>query len=132
MLERNGNVRAGPVKDGRQTTLEPVILTNVVRGSTISSDENRAYYDLRNSGYKHGAVNHSAEEWVRGSYHVNSLEGYWSQFKRSVRGTNIHISQKHMWKYVSEFSYRYNMRKRPTEMFSRLISGLSLPRLKAG
>jgi transposase-like protein len=132
MLERDGNVRAGPVPNARQTTLEPVILTNVVRGSTVSSDEHGAYKDLGNSGYRHGAVNHKADEFVRGIHHTNSIEGYWSQFKRSVRGTHIHISSKHMWKYVAEFSYRYNMRKRPTQMFAGLISGLSRPRLVDG
>jgi len=71
----------------------------------------------------------SEEEWVNGIHHVNSIEGYWSQLKRGIKGTHIHVSPKHLWKYVSEFSYRYNMRKTPETMFPRLISSLSLPRL---
>jgi transposase len=59
-------------------------------------------------GFIHGRVNHSADEWVRGIHHTNTLEGHWSQFKRAVRGTHVHISTKHAWKYVAEFTYRRN------------------------
>jgi transposase-like protein len=129
LVQRDGIVRAGPVPDATQFTLEPLILTNVQRGSIISTDQYGAYNDLKNSGYRHGTVNHSKKEYVRGIHHVNTLESFFAQLKRSIRGTHIHVSAKHMWKYVSEFSYRYNMRKEPESMFNRLIWGLSLPRL---
>ena len=64
---------------------------------------------------------HSREEWVRGDVHTNSIEGFWSQIKRSIRGTHIHVSKKHMAKYLGEFEYRYNMRHRPEMMFVRLL-----------
>lgn len=130
MLERDGIVRAAPVPNAQQQTLEPAILTNVVRGSTISSDEHHAYWDLKNSGYQHGRVRHSTMEYARGIHHVNSLEGHWSQLKRSIRGTHVHVSAKHLWKYVSEFSYRRNHRASHRSMFDRLVSGFSLPRLR--
>ncbi len=131
MLERDGGlVRAGPVKDAKQTTLEPIIRSNVIRGSRISTDEHGAYADLRSSGYKHHTVTHSRKEYVRGDTHVNGIEGYWSHLKRSIRGTNIGVSEKHLWKYVSEFSFRYNLRKAPpSAMFHCLLTSLSLPRL---
>lgn len=131
MLERGGIVRAGVVKDVTATTLEPIILTNVQRGSTISTDEHRGYADLRRSPYRHGTVNHSIDEWVKGIHHTNTIEGHWAQLKRSIRGTHIHVSKKHLWKYVSEFSYRRNMRHSHRAMFSRLVEAFSLPRLKA-
>jgi transposase-like protein/DNA-directed RNA polymerase subunit RPC12/RpoP len=129
MAERDGPVRAGPVSDAGQFTLEPIVLTNVRRGSRISTDGNRAYSDLRPAGYRHESVNHSAGEYVRGIHHVNSLENYFAQLKRGIRGTHIHVSAKHMWKYVSEFSFRRNMRKSHEAMFDCLIEALSLPRL---
>jgi transposase len=58
----------------------------------------------------HGTVNHSAKGHVRGIHHVNTLESHWSLFQRAVKGTHVHISSKHAWKYISEFSYRRNMR----------------------
>ncbi len=132
MLERDGPVRAGPVPNVRRKTLQPIIHNNVQRGSAISTDELGSYKELCKSPYIHRSVNHSAEEWVRGDVHVNSLEGYWSRLKNSIKGTHIHVSQKHLWKYVSEFSYRYNMRKRPALMFDRLVISLSLPRIADG
>jgi len=89
----------------------------------------RSYARLKMAPYEHGQCNHSAEEWVRGIHHVNSLEGYWSRLKNSIRGTHIHVSKKHLWKYVSEFSYRYNMRKQPELMFDRLVASLWRQRL---
>lgn len=134
MLQRDGALRAGPVPDAYRATLEPIILTNVQRGSTISTDESKAYKTLAKAGpYHHQAVNHHAKEYVRGPYHVNSLEGFWGHFKKGVRGTNVHISPKHMWKYVAEFTYRYNTRSQgPEAMFNRLVAAFSLPRLQEG
>ena len=51
-------------------------------------------------------------------------------FKRAVRGTHVHISAKHSWKYISEFSYRRNMRHSHSAMFNLLVHAFSLPRLK--
>jgi predicted RNA-binding Zn-ribbon protein involved in translation (DUF1610 family)/transposase-like protein len=132
MVERDGILRAGPVPDATQFTLEPIVLENVAKGSTLSTDELLSYGDLKNSGYAHGTVVHSAKEYVRGIHHVNTLEGHWSLFKRAVRGTHTHISAKHMWKYVSEFSYRRNFRDSHAGMFNRLVASFSLPRLADG
>lgn len=132
MLERGGPVRAGPVPNLRRSTLEPLIYNNVIRGSTISTDEFNSYARLRDAPYRHGRVNHSAEEWVRGIHHVNSIEGYWSRLKNSIKGTHVHVSSKRLWTYVAEFSYRYNMRKQPALMFDRLVASLSLQRLADG
>jgi transposase-like protein len=129
MLARDGRVVAGPVPDRLKDTLEPIIRGNVERGSLISTDEHGAYRDLASLGYNHGAVNHSKEIWVDGITHTNSIEGHWGQFKRAVRGTHIHVSPKHLWKYVSEFSYRRNNRGSHYTMFRKLVYSLSLPRL---
>jgi transposase len=129
MVEREGNVRAGPIPDVKQTTVEPIILTNVQRGSIISTDELKSYADLRRAPYRHGTVRHIDEEWVRGEHHTNTIEGFWSQLKRSIRGTHVHVSAKHLWKYVAEFSYRRNTRISHEAMFRRLVISFSLPRV---
>jgi len=69
---------------------------------------------------------------VRGDVHTNTIEGHWSQLKRSIHGTHVHVSGKHLWKYVSEFSYRRNFRHCHSTMFNRLILAFSLPRLADG
>ena len=88
-----------------------------------------SYRDLKRT-YEHDAVNHSSKEYVRGEHHTNSLEGLWSQLKRSIKGTHIHISSKHSWKYISEFSYRRNMRHSHWSMFNLLVHAFALPRLQ--
>jgi hypothetical protein len=128
MVERNGILRAGPIKDVKSTTLEPIVFNNVDFDSTISTDEWDGYNNLK-YGYEHGRVNHLAKQYVNGKHHVNTIEGHWSLLKRSIKGTHVHVSGKHLWKYVSEFSYRHNMRKSHYAMFHRLVTSFSLPRL---
>lgn len=132
MAERDGSVRAGPIPDVTKETLEGAVKANIAPGSRISTDEWVGYRDLHLAGFDHGTVAHKAGVYVRGDVHTNSIEGYWSRLKNSIRGTHIHISKKHAWKYVSEFSFRYNMRKRPAAMFDRMILAVSLPRLADG
>ena len=124
MLERGGDVMTRIVKDVRRRTLETLILDKIMRGSVIRTDELGSYRALARHGYRHETVNHSADEWVRGETHVNSIEGFWSQLKRSIRGTHIHVSAKHLPKYLGEFEFRYNMRKFPNLMFARLLLSL--------
>ena len=54
---------------------------------------------------------------MKGARHANSIEGYWSLFKRTVRGPHVHVSKKHMKKYLSEFDFRHNTRGAPDMMF---------------
>jgi hypothetical protein len=65
------------------------------------------------------------KEYVRGTVHTNSIEGFWSQLKRSINGTFHSVSRKHLQKYVNEFSYRYNRRKSGTPMFLHLVADVA-------
>lgn len=129
MIQRGGQVRAGVVKNAATYTLEPYILKNIEKGSTVSTDMWRGYQFLSSAGYKHGTVNHSAKQWVKGEHHTNTIENFWSHMKRSIRGTHIHVSKRHMWKYVAEFAYRFNYRDNPRYMSNRLVLAFALPRL---
>jgi len=71
-----------------------------------------------------GAEGDGAKNWANGDTHVNTLEAFWSMLKRSIRGTHIHVSPKHLSKYLGEFEYRYNRRKRPQTMFADLLASL--------
>lgn len=122
MAERGGDIITRIVPDVRRATLEPHILENIVIDATISTDELRSYAQLARHGYTHGAVNHSAEQWVDGIHHVNSAEGFWSLLKRSIRGTHVHVSGKHLAKYLGEFEFRWNQRHDPQSMLPRLLA----------
>lgn len=128
-VERGGKIRAGVVPNSKMGTLKGAIRQNIEKGSIVTTDDNRSYRDLSALGYDHESVNHSKMEWVRGIRHTNTIEGHWGLFRRAVRGTHVHVSQKHLWKYISEFSYRRNMRDSHMAMFKRLVASLSLPRL---
>jgi transposase-like protein/predicted RNA-binding Zn-ribbon protein involved in translation (DUF1610 family) len=124
-----GKVRTGPVPNAQRTTIEPIVRENVKPGSIVSTDEWGGYNDLHLLGMDHGTVKHSEREYVRGIHHTNTIESHWGQFKRSVRGTHVSISAKHLWKYAAEFSYRRNYRLSHSTMFNRLVSAFGLPRL---
>jgi transposase len=128
MVEREGKIRTGTIEDQTASTIEPIILGHISEGTTISTDMHGAYTNL-SSSYEHGAVDHKAEEWVNGIHHTNTIEGHWSNFKRAVKGTHLHISKKHAWKYVCEFNYRRNYRASHWLMFNALVSAFALPRL---
>ena len=123
MLERDGgNVATRVVPDASRATIEPEIMATVYPGSVISSDEWVAYRSLHTRGYLHGVVNHRAKQWVYGPHHTNGIEGFWSQIKRSIRGTHVHVSHKYLHKYLGEFEFRYNMRATPWLMLDRLLA----------
>jgi len=129
IVERDGMLRAGPISDAKARTLSPVIEHNIHVGSTISTDEAHAYKSIRKDLYEHGVVNHSAKEYVRGKHHTNTIEGHWSRLKCSIKGTHVHVSSKHLWKYVSEFTFRRNFRASHEGMFNQLVASFVLPRL---
>ena len=112
------------VPNVKKCTLQPIIQENVKSGSTVHTDELRSYKGLDKAGYEHKTVNHGAGKWVSGGSHVNSIEGFWARLKLSIRGTHIHVSKKHLRKYLKEFEFRYNYREKPEQMFPDLIASL--------
>lgn len=121
MLQRGGDVMTRVVPDVKINTLFPIITGNVEKGSMLSTDELPTYKGLPGQGYWHQTVNHREKEYVKGLCHTNNLDGFWSMLKRAIRGTHVHVSAKHLDKYLAEFEYRHNMRKRPQFMFARLL-----------
>ena len=122
MLERDGDVMANVVPNVRKKTLQPIIKENVLKDSTVHTDELKSYSGLSKAGFEHETVNHGAGQYVDGDSHVNGIEGFWARLKLSIRGTHVHVSRKHLQTYVKEFEYRYNMRKQPEMMFDRLLA----------
>jgi len=121
MIERNGDVITRVIPKAANKHIHPLIKEFINDGTTISSDEWQGYKKLKDMGYTHGTVKHSMEQYVNGIHHTNSIEGYWSRLKNSIRGTHVHVSKKHMQKYLGEFEYRYNMRANPSLMFDLLL-----------
>jgi len=124
MLERDGRIVTRVITSRTKEAMRAVILQQVHTGTTLSTDQMGGYKDIAHSGYRHIRVNHNRGEFsnpITGAS-VNGLESFWAQLKRSINGTHIHVSGKHLWKYAKEAEYRFNRRSRPSMMLDELLS----------
>ncbi len=110
VLQTGGKVHTMVITDTKAATIKPIIEGMVAKGSIIVTDEWHAYKGLAKD-YAHVVLNHTENEYVRGGFHNNSIEGFWSLLKRGIYGIYHQVSAKHLNKYCDEFSFRYNARK---------------------
>lgn len=107
VVKRGGGIKTKIVENVKAETLMPLIEEMVEPGSLIATDESGSYNKVDSLFYTHGTVRHAAGQYADGPIHTNTIEGFWSQFKRSVHGTYHKVSPKHLQAYLDEFSYRY-------------------------
>lgn len=112
-VKRDGSIRAKHVRSTGVRVLLPEIYRTIKPGAHIISDEYGSYKKLSIYGYAHTAINHSKYEWARDDAHTNTIEGFWSQLKCSLRGTYCTVSPKYLQNYVDEFTFRRNHRFQP-------------------
>lgn len=120
VLEREGKVKAGKVKDVSKRTLHREIYEKVEKGTQIFTDEWKSYVGLTGK-FKHDVVRHSSGQYVKGLAHTNTLEGFWSLLKRGIVGQYHQVSKRHVGRYIDEFCFRYNNRKNDN-IFTLLLS----------
>jgi transposase-like protein len=109
MLDRDGReIRTKIVPDVKRETLQTAIFANVKYGSAVYTDD-AVVYDKLHWRYIHDVVNH-AETYVKGRVHTNSLENFWSLFKRHLRGTYVAVEPFHLDRYLDEQVFRFNNR----------------------
>jgi len=109
--QRGGEARLQVIDDNGRKTLHQFIRENTTPNTeAIYTDEWPAYKGIGDADTKHESVNHSAEEWVRGNVHTNSVEGVWSLLKRSIVGSYHKVSTKHLDAYLDELEWRFNNR----------------------
>ena len=121
MQDRDGDLKSVIVPNVQRTTLHAEIKANIALGATIHTDEHSAYTTIDQHGYTHKTVQHSAGEYARDGSHVNHVEGFFGIIKRSIRSTHIHVSRKHLSKYLGEFEFRWNLRKHPERIFPAMM-----------
>jgi len=124
-LLSDGKVNTNVVTDTKAVTLKPIIAAMVEKGAIVVSDEWGAYNGLAKS-YQHEVVRHNDNQFVNDmGFHTNSIEGFWSLFKRGIYGIYHYASPQHLQAYVDEFSYHYNTRKvNDRERFSNSLTRL--------
>jgi transposase-like protein len=107
----SGQVRSFVVDNVTTQTLVPIVMRNVDRETYIMTDDAGQYRrQFRSVFLGHGRVNHTQGEYVRGRVYTNTVEGYFSIFKRGMKGVYQHCSEKHLHRYVAEFDFRYSNR----------------------
>ncbi len=133
LVERGGSARSFHVDSTSVSQIAPIVRANVARETALMSDEGRQYLEVGAEFASHETVNHSQEEYVRGRAHTNTVEGFYSIFKRGMKGVYQHCKEKHLHRYLAEFDFRYSNRVRlgvdDVERTERAIKGIVGKRL---
>jgi transposase-like protein len=110
LVERGGNVRTFHVAVADKETVSKIVMDNIAKESRLHTDESRLYFGADQHFASHETVKHSVGEYARGDVNTNSAEGYFSIFKRGMKGVYQHCGEKHLHRYLAEFDFRYNNR----------------------
>ena len=111
LVERGGNIRSFHVDKANKAKIREILVRNVSRKSRLVTDESNLYTETGPEFAKHQKVHHARGEYVRDDVYTNTLEGFYSIFKRGMRGVYQHCGEQHLQRYVTEFDFRYNHRE---------------------
>jgi len=126
MVERGGEIVTKVVADQKRATLVPEILAAVEPGATVHTDTLHSYRILGELGFNHDRVNHSIGQYVSPTgCHTQTLDSFWNILKNGIRGTYLHVSEKHLPKYLAEFEFRWNRCAAPHAMLSHLMTAFA-------
>jgi transposase-like protein len=106
----SGKAKSMVVDNLKISTLLPIIRENVAKEATIYTDEAKQYTRIGRNFAGHDFTTHKAGEYVRGDVHTNTVEGYFSIFKRGMKGVYQHCGKGHLHRYLAEYAFRYNTR----------------------
>jgi transposase-like protein len=133
LVERGGRVASFHVPNVTAATLKPIIANALATDSHFRTDESGVYWEIGEQFASHRTVVHSANEYVRGDAHTNTVEGYFSILKRGIYGVYQYVSEHHLKRYLAEFDFRYNERIAlgidDTERTTRALRGIVGKRL---
>ena len=114
LIDRNtGRARSMVVDSTTIATIAPIVRSNIVAEARLLTDQSKIYTAVGTEFAAHGTVNHQIDEYVSAadrSIHTNTIEGYFSIFKRGMRGIYQHCNKKHLHRYLAEFDFRYSNR----------------------
>jgi transposase-like protein len=113
-ISRKGNVVCKMIEKADRATMMEFVRKAVDRKvELVVTDEHKGYDTMVESGRPHEVIKHGENEYVRGIVHTNSIEGFWSLFKRGVMGSYHKVSAKYLPLYLAEFQFRFNNRHNP-------------------
>lgn len=105
-------------------TFKQRVKKHVAKSAVIVTDGHAGYSGLNLHYVKHEVINHIENEFKRGNYHTNSIENVWSNLKRTIKGTHIHVSAKHLQKYVDEVAFRMMNKDKQDTMFETILQNV--------
>lgn len=111
VIERGGSVYSKSMKAVSSKNIKEILHARVSFEATLNTDMFAAYNEPGQAFAAHNQVDHNIDEYVNGTAHTNTAEGFFSQLKRSLSGTFHHVSDKHLDRYLAEFDHRYSTRK---------------------
>ena len=133
LVERGGTVRSFHVDRVNSRIVREILVRNASRESDLRTDEAKFYRSVGKEFASHERVHHAIKEYVRGDAHTNTIEGYFSIFKRGIKGIYQHCSERHLHRYLAEFDFRYNQRSRfkisDSERAAKALKGITGKRL---
>jgi len=109
LVERGGKARSYNIGAFSAPKVREILEAQVSHDSTVMTDQ-AAWYKKNMPFARHESVNHSHYEWARGDVTTNTVESFFSVFKRGMKGTYQHCDEKHLQRYLAEFDFRYNHR----------------------
>src|SRR3984885_14255472 len=112
LVERGGSARSFHTDGHSIASIVPIVQENIKRESRMMTDKAHHYTLIGKEFAEHGRVDHGQYEWKRGDWHTNTVEGYYSIFKRGMKGVYQHCKEKHLHRYLAEFDFRYSNRVR--------------------
>jgi transposase-like protein len=110
LVERGGSARSFHVDGTTVASLLPIIRANINRETNLMTDEGPWYTLIGKEFASHDTVKHTEKEYVRGTISTNTVEGYYSIFKRGMKGVYQHCAEKHLHRYLAEYDFRYSNR----------------------
>ena len=125
VIERGGKIRAVSAKDTTEKTLTSFIRNNVQEGSKVVTDEWKGYSKVHKY-FEHEKVNHRRGKYVVGDAFTNTIENFWTQFKRGYVGQYHYIKDENLDMYLDEFCYRHNNRDNENAFEDLLERGLKI------
>jgi len=110
LVHRGESARSFLVEGTKAAALLPIIHVNDHPGTDVMTNEAGQYKGLGKHYASHGYVSHSRFEWGRGKVNTNTIEGFYSVFKRGMKSICQHCAEKHLHRYVAKFDFRYRQR----------------------
>ena len=123
-IARKGMIVAKVIEKTDTATLDSFVRQTVSRDAKLIATDEHVGYRLLGDSLPHRVVRHGAGEYVVGTTHTNTIEGFWSLFKRGLIGSYHKVNKQYLPLYVNEFAWRFNNRKNPNA-FADLITTCS-------